>query len=275
MKVNWVVDDYMLDRRHTIGDLKQAILDAGHNLYTSNYVPFDEEQDYGPEEWTLEPTILYGTIGYIKKCKRPYWPGVYGINDNTNCNFYYPNLPTLWMLNNDFIMVPFGYFKRRWPYYFRLMNCKSLFIRPNSGRKTFAGMVITENNAEDELSASMQITSVTDDTIILISPAKDIRAEFRFVIGNKEVIDGSEYRWDSKLDIRHDWLPECWELADKMAKHEWQPDVCYTVDVADTQYGPKIIELNGFSCAGLYACDKELIVNRISEIAWKDFHGEI
>lgn len=275
MNVNWLVDDYMLDRRHTIGDLKQSIIDAGCNLHTANYVPLSDKQDYGPDHWKDEPTVMYGTIGYIKRCKIPFYPGAYGLNQNTDCNFYYPALPQDWMLNRWFVMAPFGVLKLDPERFFNVFPTNALFIRPNSGRKTFAGQVITRENAADELSSSMQITSVTDDTICLIASAREIDAEYRFVIGNKEVIDGSEYRWDRKLDIRHDWSPDAWKLADKMAKHAWQPDVCYTVDVADTPYGPKIIELNGFACAGLYACDKDIVVNRISEIALKDFKGEL
>jgi hypothetical protein len=274
-KVNWLVDDYILDSRHTVGDLKKSILDAGHDLYTTKYMPLSEYQDYGPKDWVNEPTVMYGTIGYIQRCKVPFIPGAYGINQNTDCNFYYPELPKLWMLNNGFVMVPFGIFQNNPWCYFDMFGEDALFMRPNSGRKTFAGTVVTKENVVSELSSSMQITSVTKETIILLSPAKVIEGEFRFVIGNREVIDGSEYRWDNKLDVRRDYPKECWELADKMARWGWQPDICYTVDVALTPVGPKIIELNGFSCAGLYACDKDIIVNRISEIALKDFKGEL
>lgn len=275
MAANWLLDSNIIDGPNVIGDLPKAIIGAGHNLYTTKYIPFSDTQDYGPAHWVNEPTIIYGTIGYIKKCKVPFVPGVYGLNQNTDCNFYYPELPSEWLLNSQFVMIPFGSMKND-PYrLFDLFDCNSLFIRPVSGRKTFAGTVITRYNVIDELSASMQLTSVMSETICLVSPAIDIQSEYRFVIGNHEVIDGSEYRLDNVLDIRHDWPAECWKLANLMAKHSWQPDVCYTVDVAITGDGPRIVELNGFSAAGLYACDKDLIVNRISEIVMKDFNGEL
>lgn len=275
MKVNWLLDEQILESRATTGNMKQSILDAGHNLYTTKYVPLSYEQDYGPGGWENKPTIIYGTIGYVNKCRIPFIPGAYGINQNTDCNFYYPELPSNWMLNSGFIMVPFGVIKNDHSRFFDLFETNCLFIRPNSGQKTFTGTTINRYNAEDELSASMQLTSVMNDTICLVSPALDIKGEFRFVIGNKEVIDGSEYRWDNILDIRHDYPDDCLKLAKEMARFPWQPDICYTVDIADTPNGPKIVELNGFSCAGLYACDKDLIVNRISEIAFRDFRGEL
>ena len=92
------------------------------------------------------------------------------------------------------------------------------------------------------------------------------------MIADGKVIAGSEYRWDGKLDIRRDWPQECWDLADQVAKHPWQVDIAYTCDVALTNSGPKIVELNGFSCAGLYACDLNLVVKGVSDAALKDWN---
>lgn len=278
----WIVDSLITD---TVGggNIIPAIQNCGCDVFETKYVPFEEKQNYGFDKYDNKsdlfyngrPYILYGTIGYVQKCKIPLFPGAYGINDNTNCNIYYSNLPEEWMLNSQFVMAPFQVIKNNPSRFFDLFSCSDLFIRPNTGRKAFTGYTITRENGAFELSASMQLTSVQGDTICLIAPAKNIKSEFRFVVGNKEVIDGSEYRWDNILDIRHDWLEDCHRLAQDMAAYPWQPDTCYTVDVADTDEGPKIIELNGFSCAGLYACDKDLVMGRISDIAQKEFYGEI
>lgn len=272
-KVNWLVDEYILESRNSVGNFIQAIKDSGHGLYQAKYIPLSEEQDYGNFDITT-PVVMYGTIGYITRCKTSYFPGAYGIGDNTNCNMYYPMIPKEWMLNSGHIMITLGVLKND-PLRFFDMFGDDIFIRPNSGRKTFAGFTISRANYQEELNSTMMLTSAMPETICLLSPAKKIDAEYRFVVGNGEVIDGSEYRWDRKLDIRHDWSPEAERMADKMAKHSWRPDTVFTVDVADTPDGPKIIELNGFSCAGLYACDKPLIVDRVSEIAWKEFNGLI
>jgi hypothetical protein len=281
----WIVDTHILDARNVTGNIVDAIKKAGCDIHLAEYKAFAPKQDYGIDgdsyDWKSDnfvngrPYCLYGTIGYVQKCNFPLFPGAYGINDNTNCNFYYSHVPADWMLNSDFVMAPFQVIKNNPSRFFDLFGVDDLFIRPNTGRKAFTGYTITRENAAFELSSSMQLTSVQSETICLISAAKNIKSEFRFVIGNGEVIDGSEYRWDRILDIRHDWLSECWDLADKMAKHTWQPDTCYTVDVADTEDGPKIVELNGFSCAGLYACDKNLVFDRVSKIAQEEFYGDL
>lgn len=275
MKVNWLVDGYLLDSASNVGDLVQAIKDSGHNLHLTKYIPLGEsyDQDYGPDHWLNEPTILYGQIGYIKKCNKPFIPGAYGFNNNTDCNVYYTKIPSEWMLNADFFMLPFGIIKNNIQRIFSMVDDNKFFLRPNSGRKTFAGLVINDSNYEHEFNSSQQITSVTDETICVVAPVKKLQGEFRFAVIGGEVIDGSEYRWDNILDIRRDYPQECWELANKMAKHSWIPDAGFTVDVALTENGPKIIELNSLASSGLYAIDRNIFVEKVSEYALKEFNG--
>lgn len=270
--VNWLVDTYILESRSVTGDLLKAIEDQGLGLYTTKYVPFADDQDYG--YWGPEDcVILYGTHGYLSRCKIPFTPGAYGLTTNLNCNVYYPNLDCTWLLNKDYIILPFKEVAKNYDRVFNMIGEPAFFMRPVSGFKTFTGLVLTRENIESELSSSMQLTSVQDETYVLLAPTWDIDAEYRFLIGAGEVIDGSEYRWDNKLDIRHDWDPECWKLAEKMAAHPWQPDRVYTCDVAMTEDGPYIVELNSFACAGLYAMDKPLVVERVSQIARNEFEG--
>lgn len=273
MKMNWLVDTTILESRSVVGDLLGAIQENPKcNLFTTKYIPLSDEQDYGSFTHK-DPVVLYGTIGYVTKCKTAFYPGNYGVHNNTNVLTYMTNIDNELFLNSDYIMVPFYKLKKYHKWLFDLFNTDDLFIRPNSGRKTFTGYTITRQNADFELSSSMQLTSVTDETICLVATAKRINAEYRFVVGAGDVIDGSEYRWDNKLDIRHDFSGEAFDLARKVAQLEWQVDRVYTVDVADTDDGPRIVELNGFSCAGLYACDKKLVVDKVTDIAIEDYNG--
>lgn len=270
MKTTWIVDTYILEAQSVVGDLLGAIKSSGADLVTTKYVPFADQQDYGEVE-PDHPVILYGTHGFVSKCHITFIPGAFGLVEQMNTNHYYSYVPLEWMMNSDFIILPFDVFRNHHAPIFDLFG-GDLFIRPVSGFKTFAGMVVTRENVDYELNASQQITSVMPETLIMISSKKNLHGEFRFIIGNGRVIDGSEYRWDEKVDIRHDWPEDCWEVAKKMAEHSWQPDTVYTCDVAVTDDGPKIIELNSFACAGLYACDKNVVVGAINEIAKSEWN---
>ena len=272
-QINWCVDTYILDNRPNPNDLLDSIRNSGAGLHTTKYIPLSDEQDYGTYT-EKDCVILYGTHGYISKCKIPFVPGAYGLVQNMNCNFYYSYLPTEWMLNSFPLFVPFGYLQNNYQRLFELYE-DGFFVRPMSGFKTFTGFVMTPENIEHELNCTQQLSSVMPDTMVMICEIKDIIAEYRFIIGNKRVIDGSEYRWNDTLDIRRDYDPDCKKVADAVSLLDWQPDLVYTCDVAQTINGPKIVELNSFSCAGLYACDTDLIVNSINEIAEKEFKDEL
>lgn len=274
MKVKWTIDEYILESETLVGDIKQAVLDSGAELHVTKYVPFQDHQDYGPWKDFDDCVILYGTHGWLRRCERAFTPGAYGITNNMNCSVYYSNIPVKWMLNGqDLIFLPYGYVKNNIERVFKRFK-KGFFLRPDSGFKTFPGTIVTPSNFDDEFNSTMKFSSVHEQTMCVLAPLVDLHGEYRFVVGANEVIDGSQYRYNNILDIRHDWPKEAWKLAEKMSKHEWQPDTVYTCDVAMTNKGPKIIEINSFACAGLYATDKNLVVRRINEIALNEFNGD-
>ncbi len=64
-------------------------------------------------------------------------------------------------------------------------------------------------------------------------------------------------------------------LAYEAAKR-YNPDRCWTVDIAKTEYGTyHVLEIGCFSCAGLYGMDLEKVVDKVSEEAlkeWKEYY---
>lgn len=224
-----------------------------------------------------EPVVLFGSHEFVK-CLTPggrFQPGALGVNERTQATQYMSNLPLDWFLNRDGIFMTWSMFKQyrgiaqiadHWP--------EGLFIRPNSGFKTFAGQRVTAADFDDHVSTLEQTSSVVDDTLILVSRLQPIQGEFRFVIADGEVVAGSEYRWDGKLDVRRDWPEACEDLARQVAEHEWQVDIAYTCDVCLVDDKPYIVELNGFSCAGLYACDLDKVVQGVSAAALKEYRGD-
>lgn len=270
--MKWIIDERMTELSNCTGNIPQAIKDVGSEVFLSGYNNSELDRDYG--SWTEKECVsLYGSHGFIRGNKTPFIPGAYGFSENTSCNRYYSFLENDWMLNKDFIFLPFSAIMNRIDKVFDLFG-GSFFIRPNSGFKTFTGQVLSPENAAHEINSLNQLSSVMPETICLLAPAnRDIQGEFRFVIAANEVVDGSCYRWENKVDARHDWDNDCLRLAKEVSRHHWQPDLVYTCDVALTPDGPKIIELNSFCCAGLYATDKKRVFGRVSEVAELDFKG--
>jgi len=177
------------------------------------------------------------------------------------------------MLNNDFVILPFAEFKRRGLTPWR----DSVFIRPDRVTKLFTGFTINTNEFASELNILEQTSHVMPDDMIVAASAKPILGEFRFIISEREVVTGSAYSWDNTLDVRIDVHPAALEVAQEVGRREWQADRVYTCDVALTEIRGKqearLLELNAFSCSGLYACDTNLIAEAVSQAAWNEFIG--
>jgi hypothetical protein len=78
----------------------------------------------------------------------------------------------------------------------------------------------------------------------------------------------------SQMNLSFSPPPPC-RLAKIVATNEWQPDICYTVDIAEETNGKiSLLEINSFSCAGFYDCDISSIVSSASKAAineWKEY----
>lgn len=48
-KLTWVIDKEILNGPNVVGNFAEAIINAGHDVYMSQYIPFasPEELDYG------------------------------------------------------------------------------------------------------------------------------------------------------------------------------------------------------------------------------------
>ena len=223
--------------------------------------------------------VSYGSIEAINGISyynKKYIPGAYMQEDKLACRRYMPKLPKNDLLNENYIMLPYAEFIRSKETIYNLMETNKLFIRPDSGLKTFAGTTIHKDDFEDEINSLEQLTSVMDDTIVLISRIQPIEKEYRVVVGNGNVIASSLYKIKDEVVMKEGAPKEVIDLASKIAKQEWQPDLVYTCDIAILTNGDvKIIELNSFSCAGLYACNLRDVIIEVSKIAEMEFNREI
>lgn len=270
--IKWIVDASILDRGLPRGHLPDIIRAQGHEVFTLQWargmevphIPFDPK----------ECVVVYGSHQFQRALNFKYQPGSLGLTERTNAMNYLSNLPLEWFLNQDGIFVSWTMFKAQKQRWFDLFGGDRVFVRPNSGFKTFTGTTVSRDEWDYDIQGLDKLSSVMDDTLIMVAGSKPIKGEFRFVIAEGQVIAGSEYRWDDVLDIRIDYPEECRALAQQVASHSWQVDVAYTCDVALTDDGVKVVELNSFCSAGLYACDLEEVVRGVSRAAYREWSGE-
>ena len=277
MKPLWLINN--------IDDKKAPLIDAfkatGTDFKAFEFKNSHDTIDFPFEGTALRPVVLHGSKQFVEHIQKNYsdfvCPGAYGTHpENTKCSEYYPHIPQDILFNKEYFFTTWAEFCRNYQFYFDLFKATALFIRPNSGFKTFAGQPIYLNNVEDQIATLDRCTGVWYNTLILISSFKAFQAnEYRFVVVENEVITGSAYNWDTKAN-KPEYPRECWHIANIVAKGSWQLDTAYVCDVVITPEGPKVLELNSFSCAGMYACDRMKIVEAVNKLAIKDYlelHG--
>lgn len=284
MKVcKWIFEKSMLETSyHDRLDLLCDDLGIPYQVVT--YIPMAKSFGESP---FLEPpkfddgdcVVAYGSIEAVdglSHYNKKYLPFSYIQKEKLTCKSYMPNIPQELLLNDNYIMLPYKEFLRRKDGIYSLFNTNKLFIRPDSGLKTFSGTTVHLDDFDIELKSINEFSSVKEDTIILISGIKPIEEEYRIVIGNGHVIASSLYKVRDEVVMKEGAPENVISLAEKIANLSWQPDLVYTCDIAVLSNGDvKVIELNSFSCAGLYACNLREILLKVSEIALLEYNGLI
>jgi hypothetical protein len=265
-KVRCVIDPVLVSHSVHSRKLPAAILDAGHELVEATYVEDSKSWNFPEIKQYDLPTLFYGSKKFVRQHSQLYAPGSFGDTPRSSVSFYMTHLPREWFLNRYALMTTWGDFCVRREYWLNFAGGRA-FLRPDTGSKLFTGLVVDRDNVDHEINSIQQLSHMAAEDFVWTARAKEIHGEFRFVIADGQVIAGSEYRWDGRLDIRSDYPEECRELAQRVASHPWQLDRVYTCDVCLSEDGVRLVELNGFSSAGLYACDLDAVVAGVSAAA--------
>jgi len=291
MKAKWLVElDLFTD---TEDSLIQTIKDSGRIVKTLNRVTKDELSNvcrsYFDDD---ECVVFYGSLNFGKKImKMPWVPGIYLDDDICKCTSYYPYFGDE-LLHKDYTMLPFGDFRRLAPSLFERYG-ETLYIRPNTGFKSFSGTILNKDNFDYSLSI-IDFYKIESNELIIVDKAIDIKKEWRFVIVDEKVISGSLYRdWtigpeeltenaitsdlvllNSKMVHELCTDEKASEYAQKMAKR-YNYSRAWTLDIALTKNDEyKTIEINSFSCSALYKNDLNKVVEAVSiaaEDEWKEY----
>jgi hypothetical protein len=292
MKPKWLFEKDVFE--NNTDKMIKEVKSQGMEAITVPYVPFEYPgtlidrcyEKYGPEDCV----IFYGSINFGRKLKNAWTPGVYLNEKAYECSSYYPSIKNLLLHYHNFIMLPYGVLKNEKEQVFNRINNSEIFIRPNSGTKEFTGFVTTEERFEDDVKLA-GFYDVEDNLICLISSAKELIREYRFVVVDGKVISGSEYRdWTLPPDdynsaslvmkrskhvnkICED--PDAWLIAEECAKR-YNPDRAWTIDVARTlRHECAVLEIGCFSCAGMYSNNLEKVIHEVSKSAleeWKEIY---
>lgn len=228
--------------------------------------------------------VMYGSFHMARYLLRshPWIPGVWFDVDALSCKTYYSHWGRF-LLQQSYAMMPLVEVarQREWAYETfgkpeAVFGPQSIFIRPDSQLKPFAGQVVLDADFNKFYSEAMIYGS--PETLAVIAAPQDIKNEWRLVIADREVLTGSGYIRGGDVII-HDGFPEgARDLATRIANaSEWQPHPIYCMDICQT--GDEkfhLLEIGSVNTCGMYDCDLEKIITKSSEIAereWLEAHN--
>jgi hypothetical protein len=263
----WLLEDNVFeeDLNPLINKLKRT--DTPFKIIS--YVPFQSGADYLELFEKDDCVIFYGSLNFGAQIRREasWVPGVYCNMEQFDCTFYYPIFGSH-LLNSHYIMMPLGDLIRNKDFLLnKIGNNGCVFIRPNSGNKCFTGDVVCDETWNDDIE-KFRFYDVEDKELCVVSTPQNITYEWGLIIAKNQVISGSQYKPKQTNNLPSNVV----NFGNKMAQLSYEPDPVWVLDICQLKNGSlKIIEVNSFSCSGLYACDMNPIVENVSRLAEKDW----
>jgi len=271
-EVKWLIE--------TIGDdeqEKELIERLIHKEYDTRIVKWNLFQDKFdleiPCEWNDDGCVVCrGSIGFISKIQRSrkWIPGTYARFNNFRCQTYYPWYRDF-LLNDQYFMIPFGSWEKNPRLPFKLFGIETLFVRPDTGKKTFTGNECSAEYAECFVGTLKH--SVYNEDLILFAPSKKIKREWRFFCHEEEgVLTGSQYREGERIFMKESCLDdEVFKYASEIFRGvDFKPDIFFSMDICETDEGLRLLELNSFSCCGLYRSNIDVLIDAVSRHALEE-----
>jgi len=260
--MHWVIQNNIFNERG-MQELLNILCRERYTFSTHRVIPFigDIEPDINPEGKVI--CIGSGSMRHLAK-KKGWIPGVWDLNDIT-----FEMQKNAWgkhLLNYDAVRCELRDANPQWD---------TFFIRPEEDTKAFAGTVFNQAEfnvwkIQVSLSDSYEEEGLVFDkpadrrkifgsTPVIMNRVINIHKEYRFWIVNGEIATFSQYKNGCKVEYLGAAPPEIVEFVEFRVR-QWQPHDAFVIDVAETDDGHKIVEINTINSCGFYAANLENLV---------------
>ena len=253
--LHWVVQENLINPE-TRDQLVLLLKERNIPFTLVRLIPFFHQID---EEIDTDgmAIFVYGSTGLGEVAKARGWcPGYF--DQNLDYELMLEKYGDL-ALNAGAVCAPLGELPR---------TMERFFIRPVLDNKSFAGTMMTWQELERFRAGVANIADETDATLrlsdrVVIAPLTAIHAEYRLFVVGGEVVAASRYKLGHRVESSVQVPAEVIDFAGR-AVRLWRPNDAFTIDVAETDDGPKVIELNSANSAGFYACDIGQIIDAVN-----------
>lgn len=264
MTVTWVLEKDVFSYRQE-AEMISWLKENNVRFHQVRIIPFIHEIE-GNIPDVSGPVVVYGSIGSQKVAERMKWtPGVFTGTEikETELQHRFGSL----YLNSDAKVCKF----RDLP---NLVVSGEWFIKPNTDTKEFAGTVIQATQMQYWVASMMKSGYLEEhflDAEVVISKPKTIGCEWRLVIVDGKIAAHSVYRQYGMVKPEI-WLPKEAEHFANKSISIYSPLDVYVLDICQIEDGSyKVLEMNTFNSAGLYACDVNKVMSTVTNFVEKKY----
>jgi hypothetical protein len=268
-EVKWLVEDFAADNKFDA--LVEEIKRQDMECEVVRYEPF-QSGSYNKlkdEDCVIVQSSINLALQLMRQKK---WiPGPWLTAENYKCITYYTHFGK-YLFNDQYMILPRDEVRRRlnWLYQkpFGIQN--QLFFRPDSGLKPFYAGLTTLDDFESFWKWVEEFTEPTE--LVIISTPKDILGEWRFICADHKIITGCQYQFEGNLQFASGYPDGARNIANRVAAEIFSPDPMYIIDICKAHDGQYyLLEINSFSCGGLYYCEMKPIVENAKRIAIREY----
>lgn len=159
-------------------------------------------------------------------------------------------------------------------------RCEPFFLRPVHDSKAFTGFVCDWPYYQEWLAGLLRMPETADPvndllgvnvltlaTPVMICRKKEIWTETRTWVVGGEVVTASGYKTGTlKRYTAPDQVDQHVIDFAQARADEWCPNRAFVLDVAETEDGLRIVEVNNLNSAGFYKGDVQVLLNAIEEL---------
>jgi hypothetical protein len=217
--------------------------------------------------------VGYGTFPFARQIQlhRRWTPGAWCDPANLDCTAYYARFGRF-LLNEHYAILPGVEAVRQRDWLFSVFagaggddgDDGEVFVRPTGCQKLFVGRPVRRGAFRDALAPARY----DPQTLVVVAAARPVGREWRLVVAGDRVVAGCQYADGGRRSVCRDLPDEVRAFAaEVLAADRWRPDPVFMLDVAESGGRLRLVELGGFSCCWLYACDLPAVLSEVSALA--------
>jgi hypothetical protein len=244
--------------------LAEAVRAAGHT------VVLWDDQWWADSQWPKfpgSPVVFHGSLGNAARvrCELPWRPGAYCDTERFRCSSWYESARQRLVHRRWVFSTANAFAGNPSPVLEALGGEDRFFVRPASPLKPFAGRVLTAASLSME---ALDYGFYYDDPSIpiVVTPVEDIDTEWRFVIVNGRPVAGCQYAAQTRTEETASCSEQTCDFALTVAQSLPAPEPVYVMDVCQCRSDLRLLELNPFSGAYLYGCDRSAVVLTVCDV---------